>query len=56
MTTPISLLKEMVTAWGTQCPDWEPTCAACQAWKLFKTLNRVPTIDEVEPLMENPND
>jgi hypothetical protein len=43
----LSLLEQMVAEWGVQCPDYDNTCSACRAWRLFRILNRVPTIDEV---------
>jgi hypothetical protein len=44
----MSLLERMVAEWGTQCPDYHNTCALCVAWRLFRNLNRVPTLYEVE--------
>jgi hypothetical protein len=45
---PMSLLEQMVAEWGTQCPDYHNTCALCVAWRMFRNLNRVPTLYEVE--------
>jgi hypothetical protein len=50
---PLSLLERMVSEWGAQCPDYDRTCSACQAWRMFRILNRVPTVDEVIGETEN---
>ena len=52
---PLSLIEQMVAEWGTQCPDYEATCPACQAWRMFRILNRVPTVDEVTTETEDEN-
>lgn len=33
--------------WGPECPDYEPGCACCAAWKLLRSTGRFPTDGEV---------
>jgi hypothetical protein len=41
--------KRMVAEWGERCPDYEPGCPACEAWKLWDFLpGEIPTQEEVE--------
>lgn len=32
-----ALLEKHVEEWGEKCPDYEPGCPACEAWRLFET-------------------
>jgi len=32
-------LKEKIKEdWGEKCPDYEPECPCCRAWKMFEKL------------------
>ena len=45
----------MSDEWGTNCPDFDPDCFQCQAWKLYEESNHlhVPTSDEVMEATNN---
>lgn len=35
----MDLMKEwMLKNWGEKCPDYEPSCGLCKAWKYFDYL------------------
>lgn len=39
--------KRMVDYWGAPCPDFEPDCICCKAWKLFDGINFVDEVDGI---------
>jgi hypothetical protein len=46
--------KERLTKeWGPKCPDYEPGCSTCEAWKLFDKLGVVPHYDRVIATVNN---
>jgi len=41
LNRPINPEKVMQEYWGERCPDFEPECPACKAWKHFDRTNEV---------------
>lgn len=39
--------RVQLAEWGERCPDFEPECPACQAWRLFDASGTVPTVEQV---------
>jgi len=40
-------IKFMNEFWGERCPDYDPGCPVCQAWRLFETFGEPPDEDDV---------
>jgi hypothetical protein len=38
----------MVNYWGPECPDFEPGCACCEAWRFWRTNGFVPDVDDLD--------
>jgi hypothetical protein len=34
--------KRMLDWWGERCPEYEPGCPCCEAWKIFDATKTVP--------------
>ncbi len=41
------ILQALTETWGPICPDYEPGCPTCEAWRLAVKYGRVPTDIEV---------
>lgn len=45
-------IRRVTRVWGERCPDYEPTCASCQAWRIFKQTGDIPTLERVHQVID----
>jgi hypothetical protein len=42
--------RAVIAEYGTRCPDHEPGCVICEAWRIFDKLGICPTIAQIKEL------
>jgi hypothetical protein len=46
-TCSLCVPDKLTREYGPKCPEYEPRCACCAAWKLYERTYRFPQFDDV---------
>lgn len=43
----VGKIRKMKSIWGNRCHDFDPCCASCVAWKIFKKRGDIPSLEDI---------